>query len=345
MNQETEQIFSSTGSLGVTRRQDNRVYINPEVYSQNPQDVRTLERLSGIVDRNTNPITRGVFRGVVSSDVYREINRNGLSDRLEVAFPIAEFAQGEPESMLIYWGHNHRDRQQIVPSEQMISETSEYRTSVDSPLERMRAIKDRGYQFVNEIGDADIDQVQSLWGPTFGWETHEVEGLQKRLRKDAQKLPHERSVWFSAIRDNGTIISLATAERLTIPSAQGEVTLVESTEWRTRDEYSGQGLMTGTLSMLNAQVLSDLQTESNLPIIYAECNFQSRSDRAGHGAGFVIPGRELAPQIIKQNVRVGDGYTVPQTDLRDFTYMHLSAENIRNNYGRLSRDVMLQEAY
>lgn len=345
MNQEKEQIFSSTGSLGVTRRQDNRVYINPEVYSQDPQDIRTLERLSQIVDRDTNRITRGVFRGVVSNDVYHEISRNGLSNRLEVAFPIAEFAEGEAEAMLIYWGHNHRDRQQIVPTDEMISATSEYRTSPNSPVDRMREVKVRGYQFVQTIDSADIDQIQSLWGPTFGWEIQEVEALQTRIQKDSQKDPRDRSVWFSAIRDNGTIISLATAERLTIPSSQGEVTLVESTEWRTRDEYSGQGLMTATLSMLNAQVLHDLGTEENLPIIYAECNFQSRSDRAGHGAGFVVPTREHAPQIIKQNVRVGDGYTVPQTDLRDFTYMHLSADNIRRNYDRLSRDIMLHEGY
>jgi len=128
---------------------------------------------------------------------------------------------------------------------------------------------------------------------------------------------------------------------LPIPAFSGEVDLVESTEWRTRDEYAGQGMMTATIAMLNTQILSDRRVSGRKPLIYAECNFQSRSDRAGSGAGFEIPSREFAKQIIVQNVHVGDGYPSEEGKLGDFTYMYLPVGSIDQSYDPIQSDAML----
>lgn len=335
MNKETEAIFSSTGRLGVSRRQYNRLYVNGTHYSDNPDEVeRNFRRLIKVGGRHPRSISRSIFRGLVNEDVMRHLSNNGLKPYLEVVLPVAEFSGDN--SWLVYIVNNQPGRELIVHREVMVEETNVQKIGVASPLERVQSITEQGYTFASHIPEDQVDQVHSLWGETFGWERHEVDNLRRRLITGRQTSPAQRDVWFSAIRDNGTIISVAMAERLSIPSAEGRLDLVESTEWRTRDEYSGNGLMTATLAALNAQILSDFQDNSNgLPLVYAECNFQSRSDRAGHGAGFRIPERTggySAPQILVQNVLVRDGQPIEEGRLRDFTFMYLPVEAIRNHY-------------
>ena len=333
MNPET--IFSSTGRLGVSRRQYDRLYVNGTHYSTNPGEVENnFRRLTEIADRHPQRISRSIFRGLVSEAVIEHISNNGLHPYLEVAVPVAEFTGDN--SWFVYMANNRLGRELIVPREVMVEETNMQKREVISPLERVRSITKQGYSFVRHIPEDQVNQIHALWGKTFGWERDEVDNLRRRLITCAHSSPTQRDVWFSAIRNNGTIISVAMAERLSIPSASGRLDLVESTEWRTRDEYFGRGLMTATLTALNAQILSDFQENPNgLPFLYAECNFQSRSDRAGHGAGFSIPqrtGRYSAPQILVQNVLVRDGKPIEEGRLRDFTFMYLPVEMIRNHY-------------
>jgi hypothetical protein len=121
-----------------------------------------------------------------------------------------------------------------------------------------------------------------------------------------------------------------------MPAKDDELHLVESTEWRTRDDFSGNGLMTATVAMLNAQVISDMRNHANPPLIYAECNFQSRSDRVGHSAGFKVPDRTVGslviPQILAQNVMVHDGVDVAEGKLRDFTFMYVPVQTLQEEY-------------
>ncbi|MBI4029275.1 MAG: hypothetical protein HY376_02835 [Candidatus Blackburnbacteria bacterium] len=335
MNKETEAIFSSTGRLGVSRRQYNRLYVNGTHYSANLDEVeRNFRRLIEIAERRPNRIGRSIFRGLVNESVMQHISNNGLHPYLEVVLPVAEFTGDN--SWLVYMANNQPGRELIVPREVMVEETNVQKIETASPFERVQSIAEQGYTFVSHIPEDQVDQVHALWGETFGWERHEVDNLKRRLITGRQISPAQRDVWFSAIRDNGIIISVAMAERLSIPSAKGRLDLVESTEWRTRDEYAGKGFMTATLAALNAQILSDFKDNSNgLPLVYAECNFQSRSDRAGRGAGFRIPERTArysAPQILTQNVLVRDGQPIEEGKLRDFTFMYLPVEAIRNHY-------------
>ncbi|MCL4353179.1 hypothetical protein M1615_01750 [Patescibacteria group bacterium] len=345
MNKETETIFSSTGRLGVSRRQYERLYVNGTRYSTNPIEFEhNLKRLNEVVQRHPDKITRSVFRGLVNENIMHHISTNGLQPYLEVALPIVEFTGDD--SWLIYMANNNPGRKLITPREIMIEQTNTQKRGGLSPLKRARSIIEQGFTIVNYIPENQIDQVHVLWRETFGWQRHEVDNLRRKLVAGKEKHPSQRDVWFSALRDNGTVISVAMAERLSIPSANGTLDLVESTEWRTRDGYAGKGLMTVTLAALNAQILSDLRENPNgLPLIYAECNFQSRSDRAGHGAGFRIPERThgySAPQILVQNVLVRDGQPVEEGRLRDFTFMYLAVEVIQNHYNSSQVDSIMQ---
>ncbi len=342
MIQETEQIFSSTGSAGISRRPYDRLYGNATRFSSSFDEVsRNVSRVQEIVDQHPR-ISRGVLRGIVSDEVMQAIEGTGYERLLEVALPLSEFLHDE--SHLVYFAHNSSGRNQIIPTQEMIEATGED-VMRRSPVERVHEVLRSGLRFTDTFQDDQIDQLHELWGPTFGWERHEVDALRRRLESAQYTDPSERDVWFSAIRDNGTIISAAMAERLSIPGRDRDLHLVENTEWRTRDEYAGRGLMTSTLAMLNGRILSDFRRGGNgLPLIYAECNFQSRSDRAGGGAGFVIPDRQSAPQIIVQNVLVNDGQDVPEGSLRDFTFMYLPREVIESYYDPVQVDTMLQLA-
>lgn len=335
MNIEASPINSSTGRLGVSRRQYSRLYENVPCYSVNPKDVESnFRRLIGVGERHQERIGRSIFRGLVNEDVMEYIVNTDLHSYLEVVLPAREFTGDN--SWFVYMANNRPGRDLLVPLERMIEETNVQREEIITPLVRIQSVIDQGYTFVNHISEEQIDQVYTLLRVTFGWERHEFNNLTNRLISGRNIPPSQRAVWFSAIRNNGTIISVAMAERLPIPTANGWLDLIESTEWRTRDEYAGRGLMTANLAALNAQILSDLQDNPNgLPLIYAECNFQSRSDRAGFGAGFRVPertGRYAASQILMQNVLVRDGQPVEEGRLRDFTFMHLPVEATQNHY-------------
>lgn len=342
MKRESETIFSSTGRLGVSRRQYERLYVNGSHYSSDPIELEwNFRRLTAIGERQQQKIGRSIFRGLVNETVMQHILNNGLQPHLEVALPVTEFTGDN--SWLVYMANNRFGRELIVPREVMMKETNAYKREITSPLKRVKSITEQGYTFVNYIPEDQVDQVYALWGETFGWKLHEVDNLRKRLITGSKNSSSQKDVWFSAIRDNGTIISVAMAERLTIPTACGQLDLVENTEWRTRDEYAGKGLMTVTLAVLNAQILSDFQGNTNgLPLIYAECNFQSRSDRTGYGAGYRIPGRANAAQILVQNVLVRDGQPVEEGKLRDFTFMYLPVETIRTHYNPRQTEAIMQ---
>jgi len=340
MNQVKEQIFSSTGSAGVTRRPYDRIYGNATRFSSSFDEVgRNVRRVSSIVE-NHPQISRGVLRGVVSEEVVEAVAGTEFEHLLEVAVPLQEFSQ--ENAYLVYFAQNSASRQQLTSTEQMISAT-ESDVMRSNPLERVRSVVESGLHFSDSIQEDQVDQLHSLWGPTFGWERHEVDALRRRLDGSRTTDPSDRDVWFSAVHDNGTIVSAAMAERLSIPGSEGDLHLVENTEWRTRDEYAGRGLMTATLAMLNSRILSDFRHGGNgLPLIYAECNFQSRSDRAGAGAGLIVPSRERAPQIIVQNVLVNDGQDVPEGSLRDFTFMYMPRDVIESFYDPVQVDTMLR---
>ena len=154
-----------------------------------------------------------------------------------------------------------------------------------------------------------------------------------------------KDVWFSAVKDRGgRIVGLAMAERLSIPGRDmTALDIVESTEWNVLKEFEGNGLMTANVARLNAQILSDLGNDSGrLPLIFAECNFQSHAERVGRGAGLRVPERTFVPQILVQNVSIRDGQPIEDGKLRDFTFMYLSVDLMQRHYDPSQVEAMMQ---
>jgi hypothetical protein len=331
-------IFSSTGGLGVSRRPFDRLYVNGTHFSSNSKElVDNWQRLEIIGERHANKIGRVIFRGLVSDEAIQQIleDRN-LSSRLEVALPVKDFT-GE-SSWLVYLAKNRADRTQIESTKTMVEATTVYR-EVLPPDTRVLNVISAGGSFIDRFSEDQIDQLYSLWGGTFGWERNQIDNFRTKIDSFVGMSPSKKSVWFSGVIKDWQIVAAAMAERLPIPGANGsKLDLVESTEWRTRPGYEGQHLMTSTLDMLNAQVMADLRDdgESRIPLIYAECNFQSRSDRAGHGTGLLVPSRNVyyrvIPQILFQNVGVEDGHLEGQNKLRDFTFTYLHPDVIKTYY-------------
>lgn len=347
-NKETEavkagEIFSSTGGLGISCRQDGRLYKNAEVVFGDHKEVEEDFCRLVTMGEEEPGVSRAVWRGVVEGDSAVHIFNNELyKSKVEVALPLADFT-GDP-SWFIVMAKNEPGREQIVATDVMICETEKQREVTRSPVERVGEVLGKeGYSFVNYISEDQVDQVHDLWGETFGWKRQEVDNLRRRLDEANEGDNTQRDVWFSAVTDNGKIVSAAMAEGLTFPTASGGgLKLVESTEWKTKDEYAGKGLMIATLAMLNAQILADSQENTDgLPLVYAECNFQSRADRAGYGAGFGVPPRSEAPQILIQNVGVVDGAQVEKGKLRDFTFMRLPKDVIEKDYNSGQRRAMI----
>lgn len=329
---ENQEIFSSTGNLGVSRRQYERLYVNGTEYLDDVDIFnRNYTRLTSIGNRFEQKIGRSVFRGVVGPEIMNAIGESQFLHNLEVALPLAEY--GERDSWLVYLAQNRPDRKYIEPLEKMIMNTDYERGSCRSVKDCIDRVVEQGYQVIDRFEEDQIDDIFNLWGPTFGWNRQEVSNLKNRLANVDSANP---DVWFAGASHNGRIISCAMAERLSIPSRNGSLELVESTEWRTHEDYFGNGLMSGVVAALNANIVSDLRDLENPPLIYAECNFQSRSDRVGNAAGFAVPGRNTdgyyAPQILEQNVLVNDGCEIPEGKYRDFTFMHLPVTTIQSEY-------------
>lgn len=339
---EGEQILSSTGNLGISRRSYDRLYMNGTEFLEKPKIFQTsATRVAETAKRGR--FSRIVFRGIVSADGMTHIS-NEWSQHVEIAMPLEEFTGDK--SWFVSLAHNTQGRDQIVDTTIMTTETANKKEGITSPLVRIGNLANQGFSFSGRIEDSEVEQIYALWGPTFGWdqEKKEVEALQHRLTAGRLIDPSQRNVWMSTVKDeNGYIAGLATAELLSRPGENGGVDIVESTEWRVNPEYKGKGIMPTTIAMLNAQILSDLQESSNSgPLIYAECNFASRADRVGSSAGFIIPDRGYAPQILVQNVAVGDG-SMLKTPLRDFTFMYLPREIIGVHYS--SEQVTKMKSY
>lgn len=311
-----EEFFSSTGDPGTSVRQDERLYHNAEVFYDNVDELACrwqalLQEAESIEDVL---ISRTVLRGIVASDVVTEFMETEYGVALEVAHDIGDQEAG---SWLIYLGQNAETRTALTSQDVMINAT----TDLPTPTTCLNS------EHVVRTVAPDIEpQLFELWSTTFGWETEDMQGFLAQLEQQPQAHPHERAVWFSGVVLGQTLVAAAMAERIDLPSRSGQVSLIESTEWRRRqhDPFAHQGYMCRALVGLNRQIAADTATYATPPLVYAECNFTSRSDLVGARAGFQIPDRAYAPQILPQNVTVND--EIATAGLRDFTFMYLPAD-------------------
>lgn len=304
-----DDIVSSTGSLGIHERSYGRLYHNNatpvEQVSQLTDDIARLQSMA----ESRPDISRIVIRGVMNQEVYEQIDGSDVKQYLEVLAPLD--AHGYPDQYLYYVAQNYPGRDTIRPIEEMIENTN-----VSLALPQTRSLT--ATLSDHTLTGADAPRLLELWGHTFEWKEDQIDAFITRINHNKQ------DVWFSGQRgQDGQLASASMAERLDLPTCTGSIALIESTEWRTHPDRTGQGLMTRTLMDLNAQVIQDLAGIN--PFIFAECNYQSRSDVAARRAGFEIPCRRLATQIVRQNVVVEDDTGLPLKTLRDFTLLTLPA--------------------
>lgn len=345
-----KEIFSSTGSLGAEVRQDERWYINSG-YVDNLADIQEiyddgLDRMQ----RDPATISRVVFRALIGEQARAELlgQDSPLRPDVEVLLPISD------GQYLAYIARNaeHRAGGLSVPA--LVEQTAPhtYRRS-DVPLASTIAeARTNGYSWQDNFTSTDVPQIADLWGPTFGWEKSEVANLQTQLEQEVGAGPASRNVWVSIAEHNNQFVAAAMAERLILPGRDEPINLIESTEWRVADDHQRRNnpnaprLMVATLAYLNAQVLRDLSAQPTL--IMAECNLRSRADRAGNGAGFSVPERNVdgttIPQILKNNVHVQDGLAQSGDKLPHFLFQYVSPVETQRSYTKHQTEIMLQSA-
>jgi hypothetical protein len=324
-NNMTEQLtneasgeVASVGEPGTSIRGD-RIYHNATIYHE---DITSVEAIFADMDGQMEAdagqtLSRIVFRGLVSPETIHALSAHPLGNNLEVAQPLEEY--GEP-GWLVYLAANSPDRGPIIPLAEMVEDTDEY----EIPIDFIPRTLPTGYVHRNYIPKESAGQLHNLW-KAFDWRLDGVVERAQKIRENIE-LPatNQRDTWFSGLWAGNILVCAATAERLTYQGANGPFDIVENTEWRTRPDHMRDGLMGHNLWRLNNEILSDLRTNDGAtPLIFAECNFMTRADKAGRRAGFRIPSRAYAGQIIVQNVTVND--ELEPAGLRDFIFLSLPA--------------------
>lgn len=342
------EILSSTGSLGLEYRSFDRLYLNWR--GGVVDDLTRLDRWAGIaasamengLTSQSGDVSRCVGRFLVSADGMAGISQfPNLRTHIEAAVPV------DPTIVMVLFGFNHVSRRPLLPVDEMIVKTAGLSISGLRPIDRIFAAQDRGLRFISDIRPEDMEPILSLWQSTFGWSGMELTHLSRRLASQIFLPPEKRSVWFSGLFSGTDVVSLATAERLTLPVGDGnQVHIIESTEWRTRKDAGRQGFGAATVSHLHTQVIDDMERGNEPYVIIAETNYLSGAYRLGNGSALRIPMRQFnhvtIPQILVQNVAVGDGLA-PQ-GLRDFIMMYLDDESKRIYYSPAMRRAVLERS-
>lgn len=342
----------STGGLGYSLRSYDRAYCNYPGVIHDADTVRRLFRIGqNIITRSRHNVTRGVLRAMVPSSVLEKLaGTPETAGNIEAAVQTryatrANGRRSEPLWMMLA-AINNGNRMPIFPVRDMVRVVdSERKAPSIPPVDCITSLRRDGYWFISDIPEERVGEVEALWGNSFEWSRSGILDLRDKLRSAIGIPKQSRTVWFSGIvePEHNTLAAIATAERLDIPIAEGvSVPIVESTEWRRADHITQHGLTAATVSHLHANVVEDLQGLS--PTVIAETNFRSGAHRVGFASGMDVPARSVfgadIPQMLIQNVRVGDGLT-PDGE-RDFTLLHIPDESLQTYYHDASREAMLK---
>jgi len=338
-------------ALGFSYRSYERGYLN---YPNGViSEIGVLERLGAIgremVRKSRRGVTRVVARPFVTEDVLREaLGSPKLSNLVEAAVPTSYTYHGRRSSpvWMMLGAVNHPTRLPLRPVAEMVGRVdAAKRTSFQTPAERIGELQREGYTFIRNIPSDRIHEIHRLWENSFEWDEAGVQKLHNDLIDNKKRRPKERSVWFTAVIEprSNRVVSLATAERLDLPVVDGlRLPIIENTEWRRSDDTNRHGLAAAAVSHLNAQILEDIG--SLHPVIIAETNYHSGAHHVGFASGMEVPTRTIhgraIPQMLIQNVRVGDG--LQPDGKRDFTMMHLPDQTIQTIYDPASRREILK---
>jgi len=322
------EIVSSTGDLGLRLRGDNRIYMN---WGRDPiRQASTIEEYFRRVAR-VRPETfdgrRDVFRGLVTEQVVSDlVDSQNLGDtNIEAAFPI------KPGLWYLGMARNHPTRQPFRPVDEMVKGVRENIRPFNPPIEIIQKILSEGHRFITTLRPEDVSihtQLLGLWANTFGWDLGQIYNLATRLSMQDKRRP---SVWFSGIVDkNGILRAAAMAEMIIFKGNHGErIPIVESTEWSSTESDH----IKAVVDQLHSQI-RDAYPDS---IIIAECNYHRGAHRAAQKSGMITPDvvihERRIPQVLEQNVPVGDGLD-PIGRPRDFILFVLPHNAIRRRQRR-----------
>lgn len=322
------EYFSNAGSLGIELRQDNRLYMNAEEFFRNGRQTEEAFAFLAESAEQYSDVTRIVMRGIAGTKAFEDFCGGRYGANVEAAVGLSQHGH---EGVLFYAGNNLPNRDEtIVPMPEMTLATQESQhANEQASLSDIWLPNAEEVYVSGNIDATDISQLHELWGQIFGWSQDEIAAFARRIGHNSQQL------WFAGVFDDSDqLLSAAMGERIDLIGRNGNITLVENTEWATRPNgYRGRGYMSMAVSSIGAQALRRLEGSPNgPPVIYAECSFQSRSDRVAQRAGYRIPGLHIARQILPQHVTVNDG--LEPVGLRDFTFLTLPDASIRDLYAR-----------
>lgn len=352
-----EQNTGSVGGLGLQRRTNNRWYDNYRFGIV--RSLFGLERFAWrgqqAVEYQTVTHDRAVGRFLVGDGLLRQaLASEYVAPFIEAVVPTeltTPNGSGREPVWMLMGAINHPRRRSQFSVDTIVHDVDrsvQHRENdpPQTPLERIRNLRSRGYSFIHDIPEGRENELLQLWEKTFDWNWEGIKNLQTLLQKGRILAPENRGVWFTGLINCRTneLVAVATAERLDMPVGDGRILpIVESTEWRRSDTAEHGGLMAGTVAHLHGQILEDLEIHN--PLIVAETNYWSDAHNVGLAAGMALSPRELSggsvPQVLMQNVRVGDGKE--PDGLRDFTMMYLPPDVRNLLYDRASRAAMLQE--
>lgn len=315
---------SSTGDLGFAVRSHERAYFSYE----NPV---TMQNLGGFYtdlaehllrvgsEIEGTPITRSVMRTVIGESALNTlVDHPTFARYLEAAAPLPATVSGSNE-YLVYFSRNATDRRLGTDTNKDFLGRVQKAHEVSLRPQKVEGLPE-GFRFTTQVSDPD--RLFALWGETFGWDREGCIDFAKRLEEDQQLSPAERRVWFKGIEDaQGILRACAMAERLDVPSSEGEVALIEHTEWATHPDVRGHGLGRQVVRSLTQDIKSDMQDVRHL--VFAECNLTSGAHIVAAHAGFTVPRIDTlygeVGQVLCNNVRVGDGLE-PQGGYRNFMF-------------------------
>lgn len=320
-----EEYFSNSGSLGTERRQDDRLYMNAEAHLDNVNQAEESYRSLQQQADGMQDVSRIVMRGVCSREDFGLFVEGRFGSFVEAAIDLAEHGH---EGILMYVGQNLPVRGKThAPIDEMVDQTTtSQNVHVQKPLVGLFSGQN-DIEVRNNLQATDLPQLFELWGETFGWSYGELEGFLHQLELDSQRL------WFAGVYgQSGELISAAMGDRIDLIGKNGPITFVENTEWSTRPNgFRRKGYMSMAVTAIGAQVVSELNDSPYGPaVLYAECNHASRSDRVALNAGYRIPDRSLARQILARHVTVNDG--LQPAGLRDFNLVTLPFVNASELY-------------
>lgn len=338
------EIISSTGRLGLEKRTFARYYFNQHK-SLNFSEISRLKMLGEkAIKKQREKHTRAVGRFILKESDVQKLLENQFP--IEAIVP-TEIIHEKERLFMVLGAINHPSRQKIHDNYQVIQEEMQKEQKMFLPLgRRVQLLREQGFTFLSTIPNHYEKSLLGLWQETFGWDQQSISALSSRIA-ESKKIPQaRRDIWVSLlINPDDELVAAAMAERLDFHIYGKNICIVESTEWKRSDAFQHQkGLMIATLGFLHANILEDLHSLDSPPLLIAETNVMSRSDRAGRGAGLILANTTFRdytiPQYLVQNVEVRDGYT-PE-GLRDFFMMYLPPENRDMFYNEDQRNLILQ---